>query len=345
MRLLLLLLITSPALAADGGSFDRDAVVGASAAFRSVAEAQSAAFGPIERSLEATDRALAEMDLSLALTRGTVDGPQHDLGRALLDERSARFGAEFGEIQTKLDAISAGYETAFEAALSRALATLPGVTECTPTGGVLGGLSGPGSLSARKTPACPQPDRSADVAAAWDADAELKAALETLAASWPSITTYSGAEPPQSLGAGAGSWVSPAGLAELLPQAIELIDTIERRVEEVRNGLREERAGLDPEAEGALDAAKSIAARARAAREWGEDRKAEVGVILWGALDRNRKRAGKKGGWGDAGACLNPGAWGACTGDDHTDAVTETLTADKKLSKELGKALDGLGRP
>jgi hypothetical protein len=345
MRLLALLLLVTPAFAADGGSFDRDTVVDASAAFRSVAASQASSFGPIERALETTDRALAELDLDLALTRGSMDKAQHDLSKAVLDERSNKFGDEFNQLQGELDQISGGYEQAFEAALTRALAAMPGVQECKQTGGVLGGLTGPSSMGGAKDDGCAKPDRSAEIARAWDADPELKAELDRLAAAWPSITTYSGAEPVRDLGAGTEGWFSPANLTDLVPEAIELLDAIERKVELVRDALRAERAGLNPEDEGAVDAAKSIAARARAAREWGEDRKAELGATLWAALDKQRKKAGKKGGWAAAGACLNPTAWGACEGTDHTDAIAETLHEDKKLLKALAKQLEGLGAP
>ncbi len=350
MRPLILLfgLLAVPALAAEGGHFDRDRVVGASAAFRSVSQASTAALEPRERALTSTDQALADLDLSLALSRGAVDGAQHDLWRARLDERSTRFGQEFEALQEQLTGMSVGFEQAFEGALGRALDALATAggrpQDCAAPPSLLGGLAQPGGASSKS--ACPGADRSAEIAAAWDRDPELAAALAAIdPSSFQNVTSYDGAEPPLPCGARARPmWVHPAALAEQLPEAIELIDAVDRRAAEARTALREARAGIADDAPDLAARRAAIVERARATRIWSEDRKAAAGATLWGALERNRKK-GKKAGWGDASICLNPVGWGGCPGADVTSEVAEALLADKKLARELAAALAALDAP
>jgi hypothetical protein len=343
--ILLLCLLATPAVAAQGDHFDREAVVGASAAFRSVSSKSTAALEPRERALTRTDQALADLDLSLALSRGAIDGPQHDLWVARLDERSTRFGQEFETLQQELTTMSVGYEQAFEAALLRAVDGLAApAAECAPKKDLMAGLAQPGGASS--APTCPGENRSADLAAAWDKDAELKSALDAIdPAAFQDVTSYGGEEPPLALGAGSGpAWVHPAALAEALPEAIEAIDTVDRRAAEGRQALRQARADIPDDAPDFDDRRKKIVERARGIRAWSADQKAAIGAAAWESLERNRKK-GKKAGWSGAGVCLNPSGWGGCPGDDVTSEVADTLVDDKKLAKALAALLDGIGTP
>ena len=347
---LALSLLASPALAADAGHFDRDAVVGASAAFRSVSEGSRAALEPREKALTRTDQALADLDLAVALTRGSLDAAQHDLWVARLDERSTRFGDEFAVLQGQLTEMSVGFEQAFEAALARATEALAAggepPRECRePKPDLMGGLAQPGGAGAKK-PSCPGADRSAEIAAAWDGDAVLKAALDAIDASgFQDVTSYEGEEPALTLGAGAGPmWVNPAALIERLPEAIELVDAVDRRAAEARTALREARAAIPADAPDFEARRAAVVERARGARGWAEDAKAAAGATVWASLERSRKK-GKKAGWSTVGVCLNPAGWGGCPGDDVTQEVAEVLLGDKKLSKELAAALTALDAP
>lgn len=345
----LLCLLSTSALAGDAGHFDREKVVGASAAFRAVSVASTSALEPRERALTRTDQALADLDLSLAVARGGIDAAQHDLWTARLDERSTRFGQEFGLLQDQLTAMSVGYEAAFEGALLRALDALAAagtpVAECAAAPSLLGGLAQPGGATSSKS-TCPGVDRSADIAAAWDADPALKATLDTMdPAAFQDVTSYRGEEPPLAVGSGAGPmWIHPAALVEQLPEAIEVIDTVDRRSDEARVALRAARSEIPSDAPDLDQRRTTIVTRARGIRAWGADGKAAVGAALWASLERSRKK-GRKAGWSDAGLCLNPAGWAGCPGDDVTSEVAEALLADKKLLKELLGILDGLGSP
>ncbi len=345
-RLALLLLITSPALASEpAGHFDRDAVVGSSQLFAAANGIASKALGPQERALSRTDAALADLDLALALTHGSIDEAQHGLWAARLDERSTRFGDEFAALQEQITAMGAGYEAAFEQGLQRALATLPGVEECAPTPLAMGGgLAGPGGAPAGRS--CPGPDRSAEIAKAWDADPELQAFIEQQkAAQWQQITTYEGAQPVLALDDHAGpNWLNPADLAQLVPEAIEAIDSVDLKAEAARKVLLSERREIGQDDPDATEKRNSIVARARAIRAWSADRKAEAGALVMAAVDRARKK-GKKAGWADVGACVNPAGWGGCEGAEATDEVADVVSEDRKLQKELAKWLETLGAP
>lgn len=350
IRLILLLLIATPALAvadepAPAGHFDRDAVVAASRLFGAANAVASKALGPQERALSRTDGSLADLDLALALSHGSIDDAQHALWTARLEERSGLFGQEFEALQEQITALGAGYEQAFEAALGRALAALPGIEECAPTPLTMGGgLAGPGGAPPGR--ACPGPDRSAEVAKAWDADPELRAFVaEQEAASWQQITTYDASQPVLALDGHPGpSWLNPADLVQLVPEAIEAIDTVDRKAESARKDLLRERAEIDPEAAEADEQRKAIVLRARALRAWSADRKAEAGALVMAAVARARRK-GKKAGWAEVGACLNPAGWGGCVGDEVTDDVAERVSEDKKLIKELDAWRESLPLP
>ena len=342
-RSALLLLALVPAVAlASGNHFDRDAVVANSAVFKSLAETDGGGFAAVERSLLVTDTSLAALDLNLALTAGgAVDAAQHDLWAAKLDQRSGLFGDEYAALQEQLTRQSIAYEDAFEAALQRALATTP-ATECKAQAASPFDLTGPGGQR-KETKTCPGEDVSATLAKAWDADAELKAAVDAIAAeAWPPITTYDGAEASMALaGAGpASSWIEPSELVENLPEAIEILDAIaetaaaeRQRLIEIRNTLKEG------------DDATPIGHAARELREWTEAQKQALGGVLWEGLNRARKTKGKKEGWADAGACLNPGPWGGCDGTDVTDDVADVMIEDNRLEKDLAAFRDAIPAP
>ena len=355
LAVLLSLVTLSPAPAEAGepagpGHFDRDRVVAASAAFRSVAGSSQAALGPLERDLMRTDGALAALDLSIQLTRGGgIERAHHELWDARLVERSNRFGSEFGAFQEQLDGLGVGFEDAFEQALQRAIAGLAAegfepVVECAAKSNDPFALTGPGGQ--RSAPTCEGTDLSERISAAWDADEELKAALGAIVGQdWQKVTTYEGSEPPLAL-AGldpAGVWLAPSDLVDLLPEAIEVIDDIDRRTQRAREELLGARAGLEdgPELEAQVDA---IRTRARETREWSEARKQAVGAVLWDAVERGRKK-GKKDGWSSVGICMNPEAWGGCAGKDVTRELIDVLLGDRKLAKELAKLRDTLGAP
>ena len=109
--------------------------------------------------------------------------------------------------------------------------------------------------------------------------------------------------------------------------------------------MRDAKASLQRDDPLAEDLVKAIRNRARGVRDWTDARRSSLGATLFAAIDRHRKRAGKKGGWSDVGLCVNPDAWSACAGKNVADPVTEALLKDKKLVKALEAMLVDLTEP
>ncbi|MEE2829916.1 MAG: hypothetical protein VX498_12070 [Myxococcota bacterium] len=336
------------------GHYDRDRVMGASEVFRSLNKSSRAAFGPVESALVRSDGALAELDLSLALTPGSIQQDHHDLWSAKLDQRASAFAASFQEVQARFDEDGRAYEAVFRSALDRAVSRVSKklgdkeVVECSGASNDPFAMTGPGRAPG---PACPGQDQSKAIAALWDSDSTLAEALEELRAKpWPEITSYDEAQGALQLLSGRRAdapldgWIDPARLARSLPEAAEFLDAIDRRSEESRQVLLQERSELDPEAPEAEAAVQSIRTRAARIRVYGEEERAKLGGEVWAGLARALKKdrvLRKK----NVGICLNPEDWGGCTGPDHTVAVAEALLGDKKLQRAVVKLLEELGRP
>ena len=354
---LLLLVITVGLLIGAPGSargqeasphYDKDQVTAASKAFLSVAAELQEAYLPLEQSLSRTDSLLAELDLNLALSKGSVDSAQHKLWSARLDERSGVFGPEFEAIQLRIQELEGGFETSFQGALNRALKALKadGI-EPTPCGAKAAGIAAmaPGFASGKAK--CPGEDFSLKIASMWDKDPELTAQLAALIEpAWPGVTSYS--EPAQSVAtgdfAGNNDWLSPANLGSAVPEAIEFIDAIERMANKARNTLRTSYQGLDREAPDFKEQRLAISALAKGVRSFSEDAKKAAGEALFDSLNRVRRK-GRKAGWSGVSVCLNPTGWEGCSGTDRTDEVAEAMVADRKLQKAMAKLLEGLEPP
>jgi len=340
-------LAASPASAEPAGHYDPDRIPPASRVFVDVSKASGGAVTPIERALVQADGALADLELALGLSAGSVDSGKHGVWKARLDERSTRFFAEAEAFQNEVYALGDGFQRAFEEATTRALAAIEGeVVECRePQGSALGALAG------KTEPAvstCPGGDFTKAIAAAWDADAVLSEALaplrEPLATS---VTRYEDEAEVLALGSNAagGTWVSPQELASAIPEAAEILDAIDSRADQARGVLREAKESLQKDDPVAEDIVKAIRNRARGIRAWTDDHRAALGAALVEAIERNRKRAGKKGGWVDVGVCVNPEVWSGCAGTDAVDGVAEALLKDKKLIKALERMLIELSEP
>lgn len=328
--------------------YDKDQITAHSNAFRGVAEVLQVAYMPLERKLSRTDSLLAELDLNLALSTGSVDAAQHKLWVARLNERSGVFGPEFEAIQSRIRQLETGFEESFQAALDRALAALraDGVEPipCAPRAAGLGSMA-PGFADPKSS--CPGENLSTRIAGMWDQDPALKASLEALVeAPWPDVTSY--ADPAQTVAVGdlpaSSDWLSPAHLGSAIPEAIELIDAVERIADRARSSLRAAYDQLDREASDFKEKRAAISDMAKGIRAFAEDAKAAAGEEIFASLTRSRRK-GRKAGWSKVSVCLNPTGWGGCAGKDRTDEVTEALVADRTLQKSLDKIREGLVPP
>jgi len=338
---MIFLLSAAPCSAQSGDNpafYDKDAITGASEAFKSVAGALEKNYLPLEREISRTDSLLAELDLSLALSNGAVDGAHHKLWTARLNERSAVFGMEFEAMQARIGELEEGFELGFQGALDRALLALSAEgIEPAPCAARPAGMGGIGPGFAQGSGGCDGEDLSARIAAMWDKDPILKAHLdEVIGKAWPTVTTYNeqSAAVTTSDHVPGSSWLSPAAFAGAIPEAAEYIDTVDRMAETARRELRATYAGLNPESERFKEQSDIVRERARGIRTFTESSKADAGKDLWAAVERARRK-GKKAGWSGVVVCLNPSGWGGCEGNDHTDDVAATVNADKKLRKAL----------
>ena len=352
-RLLLfagLLCASTPALAGEPAHYDPDKVVAASSLFGGALARSAESFGPVDRTISSVNRSLGELDLNIALTVGAVDAAQHQLWDARLDERATTFSNEADVVQAQIAREEAVYIDGSAAALERAREALTAkgfdpIVECASKAQGLAGIQGPGGSSSSAD--CEGTDVSDQLAKLMDEDAELASAFAAVAAEgWPSVTSYSEAQPPLGLGGATGgaTWVLPGDLAESIPEAIEYLDAIDNESARARAELIDAKNALDredPDLEAKIGAIRD---RAIQLREWGEARKAELGGRLWGGLERARKK-GKKDGWADVGVCMNPDAWGGCDGRDVTDPVADVMVDDRKLRKELVDLLEAMDSP
>ena len=339
--------LAGQALAEPTGHYDPDRIPPASRVFVEVSKASGAAVTPIERRLVQADGALADLAVALGLTAGSVDEARHGLWKARLDERSTRFGIEAEGFQQEVYAMGDGFQKAFEDATTRAVAALEGeVVPCrAPRRSALGALAG---RDEAPTSTCPGTDHSEAIAAAWDADSILAEAIAPLRDPLKtSVTTYE--EKAEVLGLGGNAagttWVAPVTLASAIPEAMEILDAIDARAEEARGVLRGAQRSLTKDDPLAEDMVKAIRNRARGIRTWTDEKRSMLGRAVFDALERRRKRDGKKGGWKDVGVCVNPEVWNACDGKDVSEDVAQALLKDKKLVSALDDMLIDLAEP
>ncbi len=342
-----LLLAASVASAEPAGHYDPDKLPAASKVFVEVAKASGGAVDPLEGALVKADGALADLNLALALASGSVDEGKRGVWGARHDERSTRFDHEAESFQREVYALGDSFQRAFEEATARAVDAVEGeVVECRePQGSALGALAG---RTEAAEPTCPGKNVTADIAAAWDADPVLAEAIAPLREPMKTtVTAYD--EEAEVLGLSghpAGStWVSPQELAAAIPEAAEILDAIDTRAAEARGVLSAANKALDRDDPLAEDMVKAIRNRARGIRTWTGERRAALGVAVAEAIERNRKKAGKKAGWVDVGVCVNPEVWGGCAGTNVAEPVAEALLKDKKLAKALERMLIELTEP
>ena len=339
------LLLASTAAAEPAGHYDPDKIPPASRVFVEISKVSGGAVPPIERALVQADGALAELELALGLSAGSIDPGQHEVWSARLEERSTRFFAEAEGFQNAVYAMGDGFQRAFEDATTRAVAGMEGeyIVCQAPAQSALGALAG---KAEPVESSCPGENVTTRIAAAWDADPELATAVapmrEPLGAS---VTSYDEAQPVLEVNGSAGTtWVLPQDLAAALPEAAEILDAIDSRADSARGVLRDAKTALKKDDPLAGDIVKAIRNRARGVRAWTEERRAALGTVMVEAIERNRKR-GKKAGWSDVAICVNPEIWAGCAGTNAVDQVTEALLKDKKLVKALERMLIELAEP
>ena len=228
-----------------GNHYDPERVMGQSALFTQLNKTQLKLVGPLESAMKRMDGALADLDLNVGLTGEAVDVAARELWAARLEQRAGEFSTFFDAFQDRFSEDGAAYQVIFLGALDRAVQSLKDetgvdVSECASNKNPFG-MAGPGGMAAKT---CQGEDLSARIAGMWDQDPELKAALVELGKkAWPTLASYeTDTEVALVRGGGAApdGWIAPSQLVKLVPEASELLFTIEVRTEDGRRALLEE---------------------------------------------------------------------------------------------------------
>ena len=306
----------SSALAA--GFYHPNDVAAASTTF---AAAQEQLLAPLD------ERQTATRGLSNALRsyREGIDamGTVPDAHTARLEQLEVTYNRQFDALQTFADDLVGDFDAAFTAALQRALAAHPGAQECVREVAVGPRVPGMGGRT-QKNPECQGDDLNAAVAAAIDADAELKAALPGIVGRpWPSL----GVTPQPLPTIGDGSRY--VHLQELLTKgAGAAMRAIDRDDDDARMAIEAElEDGADAAELARLESTGNQISAATAAK------RAALAAPILAAATKVLDKAAKK---GEATAwCVQPAALGGCEGTDASTEVVQLLLSDKGVTKAL----------
>lgn len=290
------------ALAGEPAFWNSEGVASQSALFGRAQSRDARGFEGAQAQLEAKKRAVAALDLGVALV-----GSPPALRDAATDARR-KLAGQFLRLQRHADLLATDYEQTFGAAVQRALPTVGkglSVVECTPPSGIQ-------ALMRRSSASCAGTDLNAALARAIDADPVLQAAVEELLeVEWPSIELPAIRGTVVALSGSARS-VDAASLArKLRPEEVQAAqDAYEAAIEQLD--------GLDSEDEAVK---KAAIAKAEAARAAWSHQVAAVGTGLW--PEAKKKLSAAK--YGDVGVCPVPAALGGCGVEDVSEAALAAM--------------------
>ena len=302
-------LTLSLALAAD--HYSPNSVASASLTFARYAEALGPKSEELEEAMAVSAKAVKEVDLAVNLL-GARGEPLHDW-RGELRKSYAHQGLEAKSFS---DWIQDASTSVFTQAMDQAISSLGlDVVECASRGG-LASITGPmGGGGSR----CEGADRSAEIARAMDANADLSGVVDQLLAEpWPALELPSGAAP-------SVDWTGSEGTIRFGVVAQALIPA---RLEALEEELDRNLGDLDRELS-AGDAEKALE-EATAHRLAYEAALAAEGERLLAALEKGAVKNGF-----EVGLCANPPALGGCEGPDRTKEFLAWAREDKKVTKAL----------
>ena len=324
MSLLLALLMTPTALAADGFWHPND-LMSSSQAFGRLNEGAMAPFEERSRRTQELAQALNNYALALDLLGGAATDEQ----KTRLDDLEKQFNRDKAQLEAFASALIEDVDTVFYDGVERALAPLEGeYAMCEreiPTGPQVPGMR----PRTEPNPECTGDDVNAKIVAALDRDAELKAAIdEIVALEWPN---YAVDTTPQPAIGTAGAWIGVRPLfAKGAAAALKKIDYDDENARLPFQSAIEEGADKAELERLAKDAEKIEAKTAK--------RRADLAAPVLEAADKALDKWGESVGW-----CANPIGLGGCEGDNRTNDLIQRLLDDKRVSKSLSKATDAVG--
>lgn len=300
-----------------GGHYDPSVIARQSTAYATVADSAGQTFKQRSTRAQAVATALNDYEAGLDLLGDRA--PQADRDRHAALKKT--FNREKAVLQVFAQTLLEDFDGVFSQAVERAAPD--GAVPCRtriPKGKALPGMPAP----MQDNPECTGTDHTAAIIEAVDADAELAAAVQEIAAlEWPPITLPDQARSP----------VGPE--ARWLAVHPFMQGVLGARLEEIRRKDEEDRlfieAAMEEEPDttrlkGLVDDARAITRRTAKAR-------AEAAAPVLDAIDEWNDKKAKKG--LDVGWCANPERLGGCTGQDVTETVGAQILADKKVQRAL----------
>jgi hypothetical protein len=311
----MILLLAPAALAEPVGFYHPEDIAPRSELF---AEASANLSGPFEQRAGA----LEQLAVALRHYREALDllgdrAPQAERERLEAIEKS--FHRQEAELQAFADALVGDFDGAMRGAMERAAASYGEAMRC--QGQIAAGPRVPGMpVKTQKNPECQGRDLNADIAAAMDADAELKAVVdEVLGREWPAVTFPE--EPQAPVGAGE-QWLSVRDL--LVAGARDALRAIDREDDQARMAVE---AALE-QGDADLEALKATVTGIE--QRTAEARAALAAPLLALAEARLAKLKEPPTAW-----CANPRLLGGCTATDRSTDLVGKLLDDKKFAKAL----------
>jgi len=302
--------------AALAGSYHPSDVAMQSDAFRQSSDQLGAAARDAQSRSRAIATALRRFEEGLDLLADAEPSGQRDRLAAL----EKQYNRDFAEVQRFADVLVGDFDSAFKAALSRALVAHQGAVRCRAE--VADGPKLPGMRQrTRANPDCSGPSLNIALAAAIDADAQLRVELEEIAQrQWPVYT-----EDSTPVAATGGSrWVEVSGFFRAAVG--DRLRSIDRLDEEARLPFE---VAIEQGAD--TDALKKLRSQAEQVDAQTRSRRASLAApalaraqVLFAKLDP------------PAGWCAQPVLLGGCVGQQD-DGLLEVLLGDKKLDRALDR--------
>jgi len=317
-----LLLALSLSAQAQDGYYDTTSIAMASEVFTE-ANALQTQYAEVSGRSGAIATALNEYQTALDLLGPAAPEGQQEH----LDDLARRFAREQATLQAFVDTLITDFDGTFTAAMERAIAAHDGTaTEC--EGRVAVGRQLPGMPARTEAnPDCEGEDLNATLAAAMDADPELRPAVVSLMATpWPTLTVADAPQPP----------TGGAVTVPVVPFANEVLSDTLRRIERAED---EARLPIDAALEDGTDDAETARLREQVSRIEAQIaglRHNAFAPVMAAAAKRFAK-AEKKGG-PEVGWCANPAFFGGCTVPLLDETAWIMVANHKKVQKAARQA-------
>jgi hypothetical protein len=314
--MLLFLALNTVALAQEAAFYHPEQIAKKSALFAAAAEASAPHFQTAQDIIGRYSLALEDLEVGVLIAASRLDSATIERAESLRRE----FMGNYMRTSAHVELLQTDYDEIFTGAMERALATDLGdytVEEC--------GATGVAALTGRSN--CKGVDLNQAIASIIDQDAALAREVEEInGIPWPDLEVESETQPAVPLlgedtQAASLIDVSKLGKTFLLDRIMEHQDDLDRSLSPLEDGL-------ESNDEGSITAAQAL-------RETYESAVAADGEELLEAVEASLLRLAKKKGLGAISLCVNPKAFGGCTGNGQSAELIQLLSEDRKFTKAV----------